>query len=119
MQASSKKRLRPATAETEGQSTFRQGRLKGKYTHETESDPVEYEVLVQLKSEVLDPEGRAIQEVLKLQGVTGVTAVTVAKRYLVTLEAGCKNPDATIQDVAARYLANPVAQVFQVKQLFP
>jgi phosphoribosylformylglycinamidine synthase PurS subunit len=89
------------------------------YPKETESDPMEFEVLVQLKNEVLDPEGRAIQEVLKLQGVTGVTAVTVAKRYLVTLAADCKNPDATIQDVASRYLANPVAQVFQVKRLLP
>jgi phosphoribosylformylglycinamidine synthase PurS subunit len=87
--------------------------------NETESVPVEFEVLVQLKSEVLDPEGRAIQESLKLQGVTGVVAVTVAKRYLIQLEPTCKNPDATVHDIASRYLANPVAQVFQIKRLKP
>jgi phosphoribosylformylglycinamidine synthase PurS subunit len=76
-----------------------------------------FEVLVQLKGEVLDPEGRAIQETLKSQGISNVTAVQVAKRYVLTIEGDPKTAEAAANDIAARYLANPVAQTFSVKRL--
>jgi phosphoribosylformylglycinamidine synthase len=78
---------------------------------------MDYEVLVQLKAEVLDPEGRAIQETLKSQGFGEVKAVTVAKRYVVTVDDGSKNPAAIVEAVASRYLANPVAETFSIKRL--
>lgn len=82
---------------------------------------MEYEVLVQLKGEVLDPEGRAIQEALKSQGVQGVAAVQVAKRFVLSFDpAQLKSPDdadAAVRSIAERYLANPVAQTFTVKRL--
>ena len=34
---------------------------------------MEFEVLVRLKDEVLDPEGRAIKETFERQGITGVS----------------------------------------------
>jgi len=74
-----------------------------------------YEVLVHLKGEVLDPEGRAIKETLKNQGVNGILDVQVAKRYVVTVEA--TSDEATVHDMAFRYLANPVAQTFTVRKL--
>lgn len=82
---------------------------------------MEYEILVQLKGEVLDPEGRAIQETLKSQGIHGVAGVQVSKRYVVSFDASkAKSPqdaDSTVKDIAERYLANPVAQTFTVKRL--
>ncbi len=78
---------------------------------------MEFEVLVQLKGEVLDPEARAIHEALKHQGVNGVSEVSVAKRFTVKLNKDCKNPEQTINDIASQYLANPVAQTFVVKRL--
>ncbi len=75
---------------------------------------MEFEVLVQLKGEVLDPEARAIQEALAHHGVIGVS---VSKRFTVKLNKDCKNPDQTINEIAAHYLANPVAQTFVVKRL--
>ena len=82
---------------------------------------MEYEVLVQLKGEVLDPEGRAIQETLKSQGIHGVASVQVSKRYVVSLDPlKTKSPaeaDLAVIDIAERYLANPVAQTFKVKRL--
>ncbi len=78
---------------------------------------MDYEVLVQLKAEVLDPEGRAIQETLKSQGLSEIKAVTVAKRYVVTIDPGSKNPETLVEDVANRYLANPVAETFLIKRL--
>ncbi|MCX6124830.1 MAG: phosphoribosylformylglycinamidine synthase subunit PurS [Proteobacteria bacterium] len=46
---------------------------------------MEYEILVQLKGEVLDPEGRAIQGTLKSQGYHDVAKLAnpVAETYLV------------------------------------
>ena len=82
---------------------------------------MEYEVLVQLKGEVLDPEGRAIQETLKSQGIHGVAGVQVSKRYVVSFDTNqaknTKDADEAVRDIAARYLANPVAQTFTVKRL--
>lgn len=78
---------------------------------------MEYEVLVQLKAEVLDPEGRAIQETLRAQGLTEVSSVSVAKRYVVSIESSSKNPEASIKDIASRYLANPVSEIFSIKRL--
>lgn len=82
---------------------------------------MEYEVLVQLKGEVLDPEGRAIQETLKSQGIQGVTAVQVAKRFVLSFDPTQSktqaDADAAVRNIAERYLANPVAQTFTVKRL--
>jgi len=80
---------------------------------------MEYEVLVQLKGEVLDPEGRAIHETLKSQGISGIDGVTVAKRYVISMSKDTPNAEAAVKDIAARYLANPVAQTFQIKRLSP
>jgi phosphoribosylformylglycinamidine synthase PurS subunit len=78
---------------------------------------MDYEVLVQLKAEVLDPEGRAIHETLRAQGIKDIAGVSVAKRYVVRLDASAANPLAIIEDVARRYLANPVSETFSIKRL--
>lgn len=78
---------------------------------------MEFEVLVQLKGEVLDPEGRAIQETLKSQGIDGVKGVTVAKRYVLAFDPKTANAESAVKDIAERYLANPVAQTYTVKRL--
>ena len=78
---------------------------------------MDFEVLVQLKGEVLDPEGRAIEETLRAQGIDDVAGVFVAKRYVVSFANDTKNPDKLIQEIAASYLANPVSQTFKVKRL--
>jgi phosphoribosylformylglycinamidine synthase PurS subunit len=80
---------------------------------------MEYEVLVELKGEVLDPEGRAIAETLRNRGVNGVDSVLVAKRYVVSLAKSAANPDSLVQEIAASYLANPVSQVYSIKRLTP
>lgn len=78
---------------------------------------MQYEVLVQLKGEVLDPEGRAIQETLKSQGISNVASVQVAKRYVLEIDANQADAERIAIDIASRYLANPVAQTFVVKRL--
>jgi phosphoribosylformylglycinamidine synthase PurS subunit len=78
---------------------------------------MEYEVLVQLKGEVLDPEGRAICETLKSQGIKAVTGVSVAKRYVLTVDSDASSAEKTVREIAEKYLANPVAQTFVVRRL--
>jgi phosphoribosylformylglycinamidine synthase PurS subunit len=78
---------------------------------------MEYEVLVQLKAEVLDPEGRAIHETLKTHGISAINSVTVAKRYVVSIAHETPAPESIVHDVASRYLANPVSETFTIKRL--
>ena len=78
---------------------------------------MEFEVLVQLKGEVLDPEGRAIEETLKAQGIHGVSEVEVAKRYVLRVDLEPSKAEAVVKDIAERYLANPVAQTYSIKRL--
>lgn len=78
---------------------------------------MDFEVLVQLKTEVLDPEARAIRETLLSHGISGVEAVNVAKRYLLTLSASEEDSEQKIRQIADQYLANPVSQVYQIKRL--
>lgn len=78
---------------------------------------VDFEVLVQLKGEVLDPEARAIKDTLLAHGISGVETVTVAKRYVVTVSGADADSEQKIQKIADNYLANPVSQTYQIKRL--
>lgn len=74
-----------------------------------------YEVIVQLKQEVLDPEGRAIQESLGRLGFHALKGVTVSKRYVLDLEGS--DGEASVEKIAREYLANPVSETFQIRKL--
>jgi phosphoribosylformylglycinamidine synthase len=80
---------------------------------------MEFEVLVRLKDEVLDPEGRAIKETFERQGITGVSGVEVSKRYLITIDKSANEASAMIENIAAAYLANPVSQSFEIRSVKP
>lgn len=76
-----------------------------------------YEVTVQLKKEVLDPEGRAIQETLGRLGFRALKAVTVSKRYVLEIEEGGEQGQELADKIAREFLANPVSETFQVRRL--
>lgn len=78
---------------------------------------MDFEVLVQLKAEVLDPEARAIKETLIARGATGIQSITIAKRYVVSVENNDPNPEEKIKKIADKYLANPVSQTYSIKRL--
>ena len=75
---------------------------------------MKYEVVVGLKPEVLDPEGRAIQETLNRLGHGGVKSVAVTKRFVLELESGGQE---LVQQVAKDFLANPVSETFTIREL--
>ena len=78
---------------------------------------MEFEVLVQLKDDVLDPEARAIRDTLLSQGISGVQSVTVSKRYVVSLTGPSEECQEKIQKIADKYLANPVSQTYSIQRL--
>lgn len=76
-----------------------------------------YEVIVQLKKEVLDPEGRAIHETLGRLGFHALKGVTVSKRYVLDLEGSPAEGQALAERIAKEFLANPVSETYQIKRL--
>jgi phosphoribosylformylglycinamidine synthase len=76
-----------------------------------------FEVIVQLKKEVLDPEGRAIQETLDRLGFRALKGVSVSKRYVLDLDDGDGQAAGRAETIAREYLANPVSETFTVRKL--
>ena len=78
---------------------------------------MKFEIIVQLKREVLDPEGRAIQETLGRLGFRALKGVTVSKRYEVELEGTEADAQSAVKQIAGEYLANPVSETFEIRKL--
>lgn len=78
---------------------------------------MQFEVIVELKREVLDTEGRAIQSSLSRLGHSDLKGVSVSKRFVLELDA--KETDALkkAEMLASEYLANPVSETFTVRKL--
>ena len=75
-------------------------------------------VVVTLKQEVLDPQGRAIQRACQSLGHPQVTEVRQGKIFEIRLE-GVEGQDARalLEELGARLLANPVIEDFRVEQI--
>jgi phosphoribosylformylglycinamidine synthase PurS subunit len=78
---------------------------------------VNFEILVQLKDEVLDPEARAIKDTLITHGISGVDGVGIAKRYVISMSGSELDSEQKIRMIAETYLANPVSQIYKIKRL--
>ena len=70
-------------------------------------------VYVTLKPGVLDPQGRAIGHALENLGFDGVNDVRQGK--FIELDLADGTPSATIDEMAAKLLANPVIENFRVE----
>ena len=76
---------------------------------------VRFEVLVQLKPGLLDPQGKAVEGALPAMGWTNVSGVRVGKHVELTVEAESEEAArAQVEEMAARLLSNPVIEEFQV-----
>jgi phosphoribosylformylglycinamidine synthase subunit PurS len=74
-----------------------------------------FEVLVSLKEGLLDPQGKAIVDALPTLGWRGVSEVRVGKHIQLTVEADDEHAArAEVEDMAARFLSNPVIEDFRV-----
>jgi phosphoribosylformylglycinamidine synthase PurS subunit len=73
-------------------------------------------VTVQLKKEILDPQGRAVLGALGRFGISEVTEVRQGKQFVLTLDGELTEEKlAKIHKVAETLLSNPVIEDFTVE----
>ena len=76
---------------------------------------VKFEVLVQLKPGLLDPQGKAVEGSLPAMGWTNVSGVRVGRHVELTIEAESEEAaQAQAEQMAQRLLSNPVIEDFQI-----
>lgn len=74
-----------------------------------------FEILVQLKPGLLDPQGKAVQGSLPPMGWTNVSDVRVGKHVALTVDAGSEEAArAQVEEMARRLLSNPVIEDFRI-----
>jgi phosphoribosylformylglycinamidine synthase PurS subunit len=74
-------------------------------------------VVVSLKDDLLDPQGKTIEEALPTLGWNAVSDVRVGKSITLTVEAE-SGPAAEqlLSDMAERFLSNPVIERFHIRR---
>ena len=74
-----------------------------------------FEVLVRLKPELLDPQGKAVEGSLPAMGWTNVRAVRVGRHVELAIEAEDEAAArAQVEEMAHRLLSNPVIESYQI-----
>jgi phosphoribosylformylglycinamidine synthase PurS subunit len=74
-----------------------------------------FEILVQLKPGLLDPQGKAVQGSLPAMGWTNVSDVRVGKHVALTVDAESEEAArAQVEEMARRLLSNPVIEGFRI-----
>ena len=70
---------------------------------------------VRLKSEILDPQGRAVQGALGRLGLAGVTNVRQGKQFIIEID-GELDAAATekLHEIAGNLLSNPVIEDYEL-----
>jgi phosphoribosylformylglycinamidine synthase subunit PurS len=75
-------------------------------------------VIVTLKPDILDPQGKAIEGALRSLGLTGIAAVRQGKVFDIELTAGDRKEAAAMLKAAAdKLLANSLIETYDVKLL--
>lgn len=69
---------------------------------------------VLLKSEILDPQGQAIEQALPRLGFDGISDVRQGKHFELTVADDVADPEDVVRRVADTLLANPVIEDFTV-----
>lgn len=74
-------------------------------------------VYVNLKSGVLDPQGKAIQHAVELLGFYGISDVRQGKYFEIELDAAVDNESArdSVEKMAREVLSNPIIEDYRVE----
>ena len=76
---------------------------------------VRFEVLVQLKPGLLDPQGKVVEGSLPAMGWTNVSGVRIGRHVELTIEAESEEAaQAQVEEMASRLLSNPVIEDFLI-----
>ncbi|MEN9710068.1 MAG: phosphoribosylformylglycinamidine synthase subunit PurS [Actinomycetota bacterium] len=70
---------------------------------------------VRLKSEILDPQGRAVQGALGRLGLAGVTNVRQGKQFVIDIDGELDEAaSAKLHEIAGNLLSNPVIEDYEL-----
>jgi phosphoribosylformylglycinamidine synthase PurS subunit len=74
-------------------------------------------VYVNLKSGVLDPQGKAIQHSVALLGYSGISDVRQGKYFEIALDGSLDNNQAreSVEKIAREVLSNPIIEDYRVE----
>jgi phosphoribosylformylglycinamidine synthase subunit PurS len=74
-------------------------------------------VYVNLKSGVLDPQGKAIQHSVELLGFSGISDVRQGKYFEISLDGSMDNQSAleSVEKMAREVLSNPIIEDYRVE----
>lgn len=71
---------------------------------------------VRLKSEILDPQGRAVQGALGRLGLDGVTNVRQGKQFVIDTDGALDDAKlAKLHEIAGNLLSNPVIEDYELR----
>ncbi len=74
-----------------------------------------FEIVVDLKPGLADPQGKAIQDAAPTMGWSGVHDVRVGKHISVTVDADDRaTARGVVEEMARRLLSNPVIEEFRI-----
>lgn len=76
-----------------------------------------FEIIVHLKQEVLDAQGRAIKTSLQRLGYEDLLDVKAGKRFVISVNDDGAQAQARANEIAAKFLANPVSETYIVRRL--
>ena len=77
-----------------------------------------FEVVVELKEGLLDPQGKTIEDSLPRMGWTNVSEVKVGKHITLAIDAdGEADARAQVEEMARRLLSNPVIEEVAVRSM--
>jgi phosphoribosylformylglycinamidine synthase subunit PurS len=72
-------------------------------------------IIVTLKPEVLDPQGKAIEGALKSLGISGIASVRQGKIFDVEIESGdVQAATRTLRESCEKLLANTIIENFEI-----
>ena len=76
-----------------------------------------FEVVVALKDDLLDPQGKTIEEALPTLGWSKVSDVRVGKSITLTVEAETEAAaEEIVADIAEKFLSNPVIERCHIRR---
>ncbi len=76
-----------------------------------------FEVVVALKDDLLDPQGKTIEDALPALGWSNVSEVRVGKSITLTVDAESESAaEELVSDMAERFLSNPVIERFHIRR---
>lgn len=72
-----------------------------------------YRIIVKIKPNVLDPEGKAIQQAAERMQFTGINSIRVGKSFEVEVEDNVKKE--MVEELAKKFLINPIIEIFEIE----